>query len=605
LTGLNPEVTPNAPFNVPQPGQAPGQGIQPLGGEDTKKALGNLQEQEQKKQPEPGPPELKEAAKEAKIKTPEYQVMMDLIRQGINPITNPQKFLEAFGATSYQFNNGKGMVRSWGPLEGLMNWLDDDRRSLKARQEGLMQVGTYLTKQLLELQAKQLGGPQTLAEAESIAPGAVRPTPDQLMEVEQPRPFRDTMGPMPGMTVANPDAVLKPFQQSLAMTTGTNLRDGSLVMSPEGIVEPTTMAIQGMKEGRGADDAMARWMDEATRTPLGQPLPPMPAGMKLPPSMMNKIAEIRAQKDREVNKGPNYNNRLESLVTSYSSKNKGRVMSVNEFAGAFPAEFERLREQAENVEPKALMEFEQDQQAKRQMRVAESVKSSQIAAEQKAPVAGDVTKYGKMSMDGMGIDKPTDGRKSQLDLTGEGYVDLSKFKNEVDAVNDLSVIKKDLAKLERYADELFTAAPGLLNAVVQGGKLTWSKLGNTGKLTNVTGANGKRLTVGELANLYSREVESMLEYYGRNLKGLRGAATEGDVNRMRQNFAGDFTSKNVKDHLFADTGKLINDIHEGAMATMFGKEAVEKNRARRATVRQMMLDGKSDDEIKKALEKMK
>ena len=45
------------------------------------------------------PPQLQETLKEAKIKDPDMSMMLKLIPQGINPITNPKKFLAYFDAT--------------------------------------------------------------------------------------------------------------------------------------------------------------------------------------------------------------------------------------------------------------------------------------------------------------------------------------------------------------------------------------------------------------------------------------------------------------------------------------------------------------------------
>jgi hypothetical protein len=105
-----------------------------------------------------------------------------------------------------------------------------------------------------------------------------------------------------------------------------------------------------------------------------------------------------------------------------------------------------------------------------------------------------------------------------------------------------------------------------------------------------------------LANVYQNEVTSMLEYYGRNLKGLRGAATEGDVERMKKNFAGDWTSRAVKDKLMDDTLKLIQNIKVAGHKTIFGEKAVKQSQPKteedmRSRIRQLLSEGKTEDEI--------
>ena len=541
------------------------------------------------------PPGVSESAKAAKIKDPDMALMQQLISKGINPITDPKKFLQYFDATAEQ----NGIMRTWGPLDHVREALSPDYQQLKARQAGLLRVGTYFTEKILEQQASRLGAPQTLEEAETAFPGVIRPTPLQLEnKVEMPRRGNDVsfVGPMLG--VQNADTPLLPHQQDLLVGLQKSLGAGHMIQAPDGSLEPTTLAAQ---QGRKIDPALVSYIDQAALTPPDQPIPPAPGPMGA--SSVNKIVEERGKQLASQNAASkqNLNNKLEELAILRSTQKYGKALSYAELSKRDPQLAEEIFQRAEIDIPKEIYSYEQAEQARRQIGTANIIKAEQLRAERQAPVGPDITKYGRMSPDGMNIDKPTDGKMNQETLASEGYVDLSKHKAEIDGINDLSVIQKDLFKLRTYADELFKAGPGLVNILNQGGKLTIAKLGNTGKPTNIV-ENGRRLTLGELANVYTRQVESMLEYYARNMRGIRGAGTEGDVNRMRSNFAGDFTDQATKNRLFADTEKFLGDVRDGMMSTMFGREAVDRQKQMRSEVLDMIKAGKTDDEIQKHLE---
>jgi hypothetical protein len=154
-----------------------------------------------------------------------------------------------------------------------------------------------------------------------------------------------------------------------------------------------------------------------------------------------------------------------------------------------------------------------------------------------------------------------------------------------------------------------------MNAVKQAGSLSAAQLSNGGK--PVTLPDGRTMTIGQLANLYDREVASTLDYYGKKLKGAVGTQTEQDAQRMAKNFAGVWTSEAVKDALMQDTDKLINNRRKGLLRTVFGKDAVDKTKgqpskapaqgqdrsedAARARIQELKAQGLSKEAIKSQL----
>ena len=533
---------------------------------------------------------MHEEIKKAKLNGSQIDKIFQLVGSG-RAVPGTVEYMNELGIGFEQ--NGMAPTATFGPFGSIRDAFSPKAQDFIRKQEVATKIGELALQQMVDMRLKANQAPQSLQEAQTALPGMIQPVESQRKGAP--------LGPMDQGPIApfDPNAKLTPFQTQLALQSLGSLGEGRLMPTGEGIVPTSYATVQG----RAIQPEMFAWGERQAVAPLDKPLAVPPAAV--PQSLANKILEERGQMQRQQAKGIDFNNRLESLTAIESVKRFGRPMNFGQVAAEDPAFAAQLRQKAEIDEQKDIYSFQQDTMMQRNIKQTGPVTAERAKAERQQPVGGAVTSYGRMAKDGMSIDRPNDPTLNQDDLNKSGYVDLSKFQKEVDAINDLNIIDKDFAKLKSYADELFKAKPGLLNIAAQKGKLFVARMTNNGAPTNVQAEDGHYMTLGELANTYTNEVNSMLEYYGRNLKGLRGAATEGDVKRMEKNFAGDFTSQAVKDKLMGDTQRLIGDIRKGAMTNIFGASNVKKSAASedsmRLKIRELLQQGKSPEEIKRLL----
>lgn len=536
---------------------------------------------------------LREEVKSSGLKPTHVDQIFQLVSSG-KVMPGTKEFSDALGIGMEQ--NGLAPTAAFGPFGAIRDAFSPKAKNVIAQQQVADKIGGIVLQQIVEMKQREQMGPQSLQEAQQALPGVISPVQSQrgasLDQIQG--------GGMQGPTQAvDPNARLTPFQQQLAQQTLASLGEGKMMRTDEGIVPTGFATVQGRRVTPEEFD----FAQQAAITPISQPLN-IPSG-SLPSSLANKIIEERGQQSRLALKPIDLNNRLESLAAVESVKRFGRPMNFMQIASQDPSFAEQLRQQAEIDEGIKIFGAQQDVMKARTIAQTGPVTEERAKAERRQPVGGDVAKYARLGPNGV-VERPSDGTLNQDQLNTQGYIDVSRSQKEIDALNDLEVIEKDFRKLKLYADELFTAGGGLGAKINQKGKLVISRLTNGGAPTRVMGPDGRPLTRGELANVYQNEVTSMLEYYGRNLKGLRGAATEGDVERMKKNFAGDWTSKQVKDQLMNDTLKLIQNIKTAGHKTIFGEKAVKASKPKteedmRARIRELLQQGKTEDEIAQIL----
>lgn len=315
------------------------------------------------------PPALQESIKGAKIHDNEMSKMLDLItKHGISPLTNPKAFLEHFDATSAQ----NDMARSWGPLEGIRELVSPKYVALKARQQGLVDMGTFLTKKALE---EMTSGPNTVGEAQHLFGNVVPLTPEQQAnQVEGPRTSPSDMGPQPGMVDPNTPLTL-PQQLGITNPLMKGMASGNLMRTPEGLV-PAYVAAMGPRVV--SSDVAQRAIDGILPPgPNGQPQLVVPPGIHPVPfidTLMSQAASLRKAQS------PDMGDALESLSMQQTGKRFAQVAKEN------PALAEQLRNQALIAEKKDIYAYQQDQQAQRQKDVAGPIRTAQMEAERDQPV---------------------------------------------------------------------------------------------------------------------------------------------------------------------------------------------------------------------------
>lgn len=533
--------------------------------------------------------------KSSGIKPTQIDQIFGLVNKGVMPGT--KQFSDALGIGMEQ--NGLAPTSTFGPFGAIRDAFSPKAKNIIAQQQVADKIGSLVLGQVVEMKQRQAQGPRSIGEANQILPGVVPPVDSQRGASLDQVIGQGMQGPTQSV---DPSAALTEPQQVLFANSLQHLGSGQLMRTSEGIVPTSFSTVQG----RQVTPEQLQFAGQAAITPPDQQLPQAP--VSIPATLATKILDERGQIARLSQKTPDLNNRLESLTSLESARKYGAPMTFNQLAQRDPVLAGQLRQQAEINEQKDIYSFQQDQQMKRAIQQVGPVTSAKAAAERQQPVGGEVNKYARLGPNGV-IERPQDGTMNQDQLNGQGFIDISRHQKEVDGLNDLAVIEQDFKKLKSYADELFTAGEGLGARLGQKGRLSLAKLRNSGAPTRIIGVNGKPLTTGELANIYEDEVTSMLEYYGRNLKGLRGAATEGDVARMKKNFAGDWTSRQVKDQLMGDTLKLIGNIKQAGLKTIFGEKVTKMSTEQsqrinmQDRIRELRSQGMDWAEIEKTLTK--
>lgn len=154
-----------------------------------------------------------------------------------------------------------------------------------------------------------------------------------------------------------------------------------------------------------------------------------------------------------------------------------------------------------------------------------------IESQRQAPLDLEASKYARLLPDGS-MEKP-DMNLSKRAAAQQGFVDVSRFDQEMDMISQATPLQQRLNRILAYTDALITSTGGPVQTIIQRGKLEIRSKLKDGAPTVIPDPSkpGRMLTVGEVASLYKDEVQAALEPYARIVNGVRGAATENDVLR--------------------------------------------------------------------------
>lgn len=164
-----------------------------------------------------------------------------------------------------------------------------------------------------------------------------------------------------------------------------------------------------------------------------------------------------------------------------------------------------------------------------------------------------------------------------------GFLNVSAFEKQLDTARGLSDIFNWTGQLEEYASEIIKAEPGFWNMTAQAARSTLAKWSNSDAPTSLKTLDGSRnLTLGEVVNLYERELRGSQDFITRAL-GTVGTQTEGDVMRSAKNFAGLADTNAVMKQLFHDLRSRVFARRMSLLSSAFGEKSVAEAfpRARR------------------------
>lgn len=443
------------------------------------------------------PPEAVELAKKAKIKGPMIDQIIAVVGKGILPGT--KQFSDALGISMEQ--HGMRPTAAFGPFGRIRDAWSADAQNVIRMQEAADTIGASV----LKFHMDRLGAPKDIGSATAALGEGVIPLTDIQKEdkVEGLRRGADVnfVGPMEG--VQNYHTPLEPWQQDMAkdklhgLSTGTLMRETPKTPGERGEIVPTSFmnaqgrllspeqiayadkaaqtdpsqpippapsaipasAVNNIIDTRNKTTAqriqsnvspeVADWANRAIQTPPDQPLPPVPEGVILPPTVMNKVMEERGQLNRAANKGPEYEKRVESLAAVESRKKHGKTMSFFELTQKDPDLAQNVRQRADIEEPKDIYSYQQTEQAKRQIAVAAPVKTAQMEAERDQPI--NEPQLWRDPYSGKAADPQMTTRQAQ-----EGkFVKLRP--DQVETVNQLDVIDQGLQKIKDISKKVMSA----------------------------------------------------------------------------------------------------------------------------------------------------
>lgn len=195
---------------------------------------------------------------------------------------------------------------------------------------------------------------------------------------------------------------------------------------------------------------------------------------------------------------------------------------------------------------------------------------SESQAKLDIPLGTEANQYARLGPGGK-IERPTSSM-THRDAGEQKFVNIAHYISKIDESNDLKTTEQRVEKLESYAKSIIKADPGVWNIIKQGSGLSVNKLFKNGKMTDVVGANGNRLTVGEVASLYENERNSMMEAIQRSVNQIKGAGTEGDVQRGIQGLADKWDTKSTMETKFKDLKMAFRRSRRNILATVFGDE---------------------------------
>lgn len=522
--------------------------------------------------PDDLPGQIKAIHKQVKASGMSSNQIQNAIKLGASGTVFPgtSDFFNALGLGAEQ--NGLTSVDSWASPKGvvglLTNIFDPKTYDLARKQRLATQMGLAGMVKAMEARGEMVGLPEKYSEISDSGLGKlIPPTAEQR---------------------ANPEAELKPYQAEMVDQANKGLAEGKLIRMPDGSIT-SPWAVRGFVDPNTVNAMNAQIAGQ--QVPGLSGVTPLPGGGMIPTALasqsMRQIASNARQQRAQDN--PNVGAELNAISMARHG------IPFNQATG--DQRLDVLAQKEQNAQQRAT------NTTNNAIRRANATANNAARRKDESPIGVSASKYGKLSPNGNAIEKPP-ADLPQGELAKQGYVDISRNNKDVDGIHRMNVIQHDFTKLSKYADALFKAEPGAVPRLTQAGRLTFAKLTNAGAPTSIINAKtGKPMTTGELANTYTREVESMLEFYGRHLKGIVGAGTEQDVARMRHNFANVFTSQAVKDRLTQDTQDLINQRRQGMLDTIFGAKANQSvpvngtKEAATARIRELRSQGQSWDEV--------
>lgn len=527
--------------------------------------------------------------KSSGLKANQIDQIFSLVNKGIMPGT--KQFSDALGIGMEQ--NGLAPTSTFGPFGAIRDAFSPKAKNIIAQQQVADKIGGLVLGQVVEMKQRQALGPQSLQEAEQLLPGVIRPVESQRGATLDQIVGQGTQGPTQAV---DPNAPLTPAQQQLAGATLESLGKGQLMQSPEGIV-PTSFATV---QGRSITPQQLQFGAQAATTPVTEPLPIAPSN--IPASLANKIIEERGQMQRMLQKGPDFNNRLESLTAVESSKRFGAPLNFAQVAQKDPAFANQLRQQAEIQESKDIFSYQQNEMMKRAVAQAGPVATAKFEAEKDQPVDQPQLWRDPVTM------KAASAQMTTRQAQNRNFVKLRP--DQVETLNQMETIDKGLSEVKKIAEKVLS--PKRKTALGEG----WRALSQSARLAYLRATGDEdmlkmdsmitRLTAplvksqGDAANIAVAEREMFAQSLVNNRASTEAVLANLDnvisTTKSVRGMMG-FTDKNEFESALVQSGMKSKDAADLAKKRFKAEARLDQ----REQIRALRAQGKDWNEIEKIL----
>lgn len=367
---------------------------------------------------------------------------------------------EALGTTGKAAGLTTGLYNI--PVVGsLLRAASPDAQFVMQKQDAVNKLYGSLVQAKLDQAASRFSAPKTMGDVQAAGLGGIiKPLNSQLYS---PGPYQDGLGSTPP---TNPNAVLQPWQQDMAMQGLRGMTAGHLMQTQDGIV-PTSYATAQEKM---IDPGVVSWMNQVSAATPGQAIAAPPRN--IPATIANQVISQIGQTARQSQQVPNLNNRLESLTALASSQKYGAPMTFTQLAQKDPELAGQLRQRAEIDEQKDIYSFQQGEMLKRQLQGAAPIAAMQETARKEAE--RDQPVQDPQLWRDPETAKAASSAMTTRQAQTKGYVKLRP--DQLEVMNQSEVIDKGLQEVKKIVEKKFRPPSGtpigeFLGAMIQTGKL--------------------------------------------------------------------------------------------------------------------------------------
>lgn len=186
----------------------------------------------------------------------------------------------------------------------------------------------------------------------------------------------------------------------------------------------------------------------------------------------------------------------------------------------------------------------------------------------------DISQWRRLSQKGR-IETPPQGI-TKAAAQQEGFVNISGYDKEMTQINAAPLALQIIDDLRTYARAMIKTGPGLFARGKQKLELTVAGFRQSGRPTEIIGADGVPLTLGEVAELYDSVAQANADLLARAGGGQVGVATDKDTLRSLRNLASTSDTVRVMEEKFRRFRSVFSTRYQKNVDTVFGEGSSER-----------------------------